>query len=62
MFTEAHERLMDVYERLDEMDSDRAMVRAAELLHGTSHYVRSLDWCLYSHQCDLPERFGKIDL
>ena len=34
VFSEAQERLMDVYERLDEMDSEMAIVRAAELLHG----------------------------
>ncbi len=26
--------LMDIYERLDAMDADKALVRAAELLHG----------------------------
>lgn len=31
---EAQERLMDVYERLDELDSDMAEVRAGEILHG----------------------------
>ena len=37
LFTEAHERLMDIYERLDDMDSDKAEVKAAELLNGTLH-------------------------
>eukprot|EP00918_Siedleckia_nematoides_P097348 GHVU01213455.1.p1 GENE.GHVU01213455.1~~GHVU01213455.1.p1 ORF type:complete len:631 (+),score=85.85 GHVU01213455.1:58-1950(+) len=30
----AHERLMDIYERLDELDADKAAVKAAELLCG----------------------------
>jgi ATP-binding cassette subfamily F protein 2 len=30
----AHERLMDIYERLDELDSAKAEVTAARLLHG----------------------------
>ena len=37
LLTEAHERLMDIYERLDDMDSDKAEVKAAELLNGTLH-------------------------
>ena len=28
---------MDIYERLDDMDSDKAEVKAAELLNGTLH-------------------------
>ena len=31
---EAHDRLMDIYERLDEMDISTAEVRAAAILHG----------------------------
>ncbi|XP_033761748.1 ATP-binding cassette sub-family F member 2-like [Pecten maximus] len=31
---EAHERLMDVYDRLEEMDADKAETRAGYLLHG----------------------------
>jgi len=31
---EAHERLLDVYDRLEELDSDQAEVRAAEILYG----------------------------
>lgn len=31
---EAHDRLMDIYERLDEMDVSTAEVRAAAILHG----------------------------
>ena len=31
---EAHDRLLEVYERLDELDVSTAEVRAAEILHG----------------------------
>ncbi|TKR77692.1 hypothetical protein L596_018615 [Steinernema carpocapsae] len=31
---ESQEKLMDIYERLDEMDADMAEVKAAEILHG----------------------------
>lgn len=31
---EAQEQLMDIYERLDEMDADQAEVKAARILHG----------------------------
>lgn len=31
---ESHERLMDVYERLDDMDADKAEAKAAYILHG----------------------------
>jgi len=31
---EAHDKLLDIYERLDEMDADKAEVKAAALLHG----------------------------
>lgn len=31
---ESHDRLLDVYERLDDMDADRAAVRAGYILHG----------------------------
>ena len=34
MVTEAHEMLMDIYERLEEIDADKAEVRAAEILDG----------------------------
>ena len=34
LLTEAHERLLEVYERLDELDVSTAEVRAAEILHG----------------------------
>ena len=33
-FTEAHDRLMDVYERLEEMDAESAEKRAAFILSG----------------------------
>ena len=32
--SEAQDRLLDVYERLEELDSDLAEVRAAEILFG----------------------------
>ena len=32
--SEAEERLMDIYERLDEMDADKAEVHAARILNG----------------------------
>jgi len=32
--TEAHETLLDVYERLEELDVNTAEMRAAEILHG----------------------------
>lgn len=31
---ESQQQLMDIYERLDEMDADKAEVKAAEILHG----------------------------
>lgn len=31
---ESHDRLLDIYERLDDMDADRAAVRAGYILHG----------------------------
>ncbi|PAA65748.1 hypothetical protein BOX15_Mlig024741g1, partial [Macrostomum lignano] len=31
---ESHDRLMDIYDRLEELDADKAATRAAELLHG----------------------------
>ncbi|VDN35983.1 unnamed protein product, partial [Gongylonema pulchrum] len=31
---ESQEKLMDIYDRLDEMDADKAEVKAAEILHG----------------------------
>lgn len=31
---ESQEKLMDIYDRLEEMDADKAQVKAAELLHG----------------------------
>lgn len=31
---EAHDQLMDVYERLDDMDAEKAEVKAAQILHG----------------------------
>ncbi|KAI6241653.1 BMA-ABCF-2, isoform b [Aphelenchoides fujianensis] len=31
---EAHDKLLDIYERLDEMDADKAEVKAAAILHG----------------------------
>ena len=47
VFTEAHERLMDIYERLDDMDSDKAEVKAAELLNGTLHlFVSTINYNL----------------
>ena len=30
----AHERLMDVYERLEDLDASKAQVKAAYILHG----------------------------
>jgi len=32
--SESHDRLMDVYERLEEIDADHALVRAAFILSG----------------------------
>ena len=32
--SEAHDLLMDIYERLEELDSDTAEARAAAILHG----------------------------
>ena len=34
LLTEAQERLLEVYERLEELDISTAEVRAAEILHG----------------------------
>lgn len=34
MFAESHDRLLDIYERLDDMDADKAEVRAGSILHG----------------------------
>jgi len=34
LLTEAQERLLEVYERLEELDVSTAEVRAAEILHG----------------------------
>ncbi|KAL5007182.1 hypothetical protein ScPMuIL_015988 [Solemya velum] len=31
---ESHDRLLDIYERLDDMDADKAEVRAGSILHG----------------------------
>lgn len=31
---ETHDELMDIYERLDEMDAEKAEVKAAQILHG----------------------------
>lgn len=31
---EAHERLLDVYDRLEELDADKAEMRAAHILNG----------------------------
>lgn len=31
---ESQTKLLDIYERLDEMDADKAEVKAAEILHG----------------------------
>ena len=31
---ESHERLLDVYERLEELDADKAEMRAAHILNG----------------------------
>lgn len=33
-FVESQEKLLDIYDRLEEMDADRAEVKAAEILHG----------------------------
>ena len=35
--------------------TDRMTIKDTESVHID-------DWCLYRHQCDLPEHFGKIDL
>jgi len=32
--SEAHDRLMELYERLDELDADLALVRAGQILDG----------------------------
>ena len=34
LILESQEKLMDIYDRLEEMDADKAQVKAAEILHG----------------------------
>lgn len=33
-FAESQEKLLDIYDRLEEMDADRAEAKAAEILYG----------------------------
>ena len=34
LYSGAHDRLMEIYERLDDLDADKALVRAGKILYG----------------------------
>ena len=48
VFSEAHERLMDIYERLDHLDANKAEVQAAEILNGLG-FTRTMQHTAVCH-------------
>ena len=53
----------DTYLLKGPLDQSACTPRSNLFGRGRGHTPGSATcWCLYRHQCDLPERFGKIDL